>query len=284
MIQVIVNSILLGIFYALIASGFSLVWGIMNIINMTHGSLMMLGAYCTFYLWQIGLDPLLTIPISMVVMFGLGYILQKEVINRIIRAPTWIIFVLTFGLDLLIVNLSIFFFTATPRSVVVEYGSSSVNLLGLTFPLVKLMVFVPSIMLIFLLYTFVDNTKLGRAIRSTRMDQEIAEVMGVNIEKIYAITFGLGAALAAAAGSLLSIHSVIAPNMGLSYTALAFVVCVLGGLGNIKAIIPAGIILGFIGNFGVHYLGATFEHAVNYAFLLIILTFIPRGFFGKKYF
>lgn len=266
------------------ASGFSLVWGVMNIINMTHGSLMMLGAYITFFLWQLGVDPLLSIPVSMAVMFGVGYLLQLTVINRIVRAPVWMTLVLTFGLDLLIVNLAIFFFSATPRSVVVEYGSLSLNFWGLSFPLIKLLAFGPAMGLVFLLFLFVGNTKAGRAIRATRMDPEIAQVMGTKVEIVYAITFGIGAALAAAAGSIMSIYSSITPNMGLHYTAVAFVVCVLGGLGNIKAVIPAGLILGLLESFGGFYLGSSYDQAIAYASLLIILTFIPNGLFGKQYY
>jgi branched-chain amino acid transport system permease protein len=284
MIQIIVNSILLGGIYALVASGFSLVWGVMNIINMTHGSIMMLGAYSTFFLWKIGIDPLISIPISMLIMFVFGYALQKKIINRIINAPMWMTLVITFGLDLFIVNIAILFFSATPRSVVVGYGSLSINIWGISLPLIKLLAFIPALLIIFALYSFVGKTKMGRAIQATRMDPGIAEVMGIEIEKIYAITFGLGACLAAAAGSILSIYSSITPNMGMHYTAIAFIICVLGGLGNIKAVIPAGILLGFIEGFGSFYIGTSYERAIAYASLLIILTFIPSGLFGKQYY
>ena len=116
------------------------------------------------------------------------------------------------------------------------------------------------------------------------MDSEIAQSMGVQTETIYAITFGLGAAMAAAAGSLLSIYSSITPNMGMTYTAVAFVICVLGGLGNIRAVIPAGLILGFIESFGGYWLGSTYEYVIAYSALLLILTFLPNGLFGKKYY
>ena len=284
MLQVIINSILIGGVYALIASGFSLVWGVMNIINMTHGSLMMLGAYCTYYLSTLGFDPILTIPFSMAVMFGFGFMLQKTIINRIISAPIWMTLVLTFGIDLLIVNIGNFVFTATPRSVLISYSAISLNIAGLSFPAIKLAAFIPAIILILLLYAFVGKTKIGRAIQATRMDPEIAKSMGVQTETIYAITFGLGAAMAAAAGSLLSIYSSITPNMGMTYTALAFLICVLGGLGNIRAVIPAGLILGFIESVGGYWFGSTYEYAIAYGALLLILTFLPNGLFGKKYY
>jgi branched-chain amino acid transport system permease protein len=116
------------------------------------------------------------------------------------------------------------------------------------------------------------------------MDPQIAEVMGVRIDQVYALTFAIGATLAAAAGSLLSIYSSITPNMGLHYTAIAFVICVLGGLGNVKAVIPGGMILGCIESSGGYWLGSSYEQAIAYAALLIILTFIPRGLFGKAYY
>lgn len=283
-IQLLVNSLLIGGFYALVATGFSLVWGVMNVINMVHGTLLMLGSYVTYYLFVQGADPLVTLPIPVLAIFLLGYFMQRQIINPVVKAPVWMTLVLTFGLELLITNLAIFFFSASPVSVNIGYGSKSISVGDIRIPLMNLVVFISAIVTSFVLFYIVDKTRLGRAIQATRMDREIAEIYGVKTSTIYSITFGISAALAAAAGSLLITYTPVTPNMGMSFTAKAFTVCVLGGLGNLRTIIPAGIILAFMEKVGGYYVGTSYTAAFGYGILLLVLVLSPSGLWGKKYY
>src|SRR5262249_31984143 len=221
--QIAVNALLLSGILALVALGFSLVWGIMNIVNLSHGAFIVLGAYLTFWLnalWKI--DPFVSIPISMIVLFGLGYLIQRSLINQIIRAPLLATFLLTFGLEILIVNLINYFFKADTRSVQTAYSGTGFTLGSVRVPYIRLGALLVSFVLVLLLGAFLNRTRLGRAIRATGMDLDAARLTGVKVATIYALTFAIGAALAGAAGSLLSMLLAVAPHFGGLYLHPAF--------------------------------------------------------------
>jgi branched-chain amino acid transport system permease protein len=231
--QIAVNALLLSGILALVALGFSLVWGIMNIVNLSHGAFIVVGAYLTFWMHELlHVDPFLSIPVSMLTLFGVGYLVQKTVINQIIRAPLLATFLLTFGLEILIVNLLNFFFKADTRSVQTSYSGSGFALGPVRVPYMRLGALLVSLALVLALGGFLNRTRLGRAIRATGMDLDAARLSGVKVRTIYALTYAIGAALAGAAGSLLSIMVAFDPNLGGGYTERAFVICVLGGLGT----------------------------------------------------
>src|SRR5450432_2607358 len=245
--QIFVNGLLLTGILALVAVGFSLVWGIMNIVNLAHGAFVVLGAYLTYglFTWK-GIDPFLSIPLSMAALFLLGYGIQRLLINQIIRAPLLATFLLTFGLEILLVNLLNFFFKADLRSVTTSYSGSGFNLGPARVPYIRLAALVISFFLVLALGAFLRRTRSGRAIRSTGMDIDAARLTGVQVAKIYALTFGIGAAMAGAAGSLLSLSVPFDPTAGGSYTQRAFVVCVLGGLGNVVNVIIGATVFAFV--------------------------------------
>src|SRR5713226_7169090 len=190
--QIAVNALLLSGILALVALGFSLVWGIMNIVNLSHGAFIVLGAYLTFWMYQLWkVDPFVSIPVSMVVLFGLRYL-----INQVIRAPLLATFLLTFGLEILIVNLLNYFFKADTRSVQTAYSGTGFTLGPVRVPYIRLGALGVSIVLVLLLAAFLTRSRLGRAIRGTGMDIDAARLTGVKVTTIYALTFGIGAALA----------------------------------------------------------------------------------------
>ena len=281
--QIAVNAILLSGILALVALGFSLVWGIMNIVNISHGAFIVVGAYLTFWmheLWKV--DPFLSIPVSMAALFGLGWILQRYLINQIIRAPLLATFLLTFGLEILIVNLLNFFFKADTRSVNTSYSGTGFAIGSVRVPYIRLGALAVSTLLVLALAAFLTRSRLGRAIRGTGMDIDAARLTGVKAPTIYALTFAIGASLAGAAGSLLSMVVPFDPNLGGGYTERAFVICVLGGLGNVVNVLIGATIYAVVEVF----VGARLpeiSQAVTFAMLVVLLIVRPQGIAGKSF-
>ncbi len=281
-LQILINSLLLGGMYACVAVGFSLVWGVMNILNVLHGTFLMLGGYVTYWLFTLyGLDPFLSIPLSAACMFCVGYVVQRGLINRIVKAPMFMSLILTFGLQLFAVRLAIYFWTGDFRAVQPSYAGFSFQFGGLVVPFIRLSLFALGILLTGSLFWFMGRTRMGRAIRATRMDLESAQLMGVDISRIYAVTYGLGAAVAATAGSLVSVGFSISPVSDVEFLAKSFVICTIGGLGNITGALAGGIILGLAENFGALYFGPGLQNAVGYVLLILVLIIRPSGLLGR---
>lgn len=282
--QITVNALMLSGIMALVALGFSLVWGIMNIVNLAHGPFIMLGAYVTFWMLQLwGIDPFLSIPVSMVVLFALGFVIQRVLINQVIRAPLLATFLLTFGLEILIVNLVNYFFKADLRSVTTAYSGSGFSIGSVRVPYIRLFGLAISLALVYGLYWFLNNTRVGNAIRATGMDIEAAQLTGVKVGTIYALTFAIGAAMAGAAGSLLSMAIPFDPNLGGGYTMRAFVICVLGGLGNVLNVVIGAAIYAFVDVF----VGARvpqLSQAITFGILVLLLILRPQGIAGKAFY
>ena len=280
--QIAINALLLSGILALVALGFSLVWGIMNIVNLSHGAFIVVGAYITFWLHaSFGVDPFLSIPVSMVLLFGLGYLVQRSLINQVIRAPLLATFLLTFGLEILIVNLLNYFFKADTRSVQTSYSGAGFVLGPVRVPYTRLGALVISLLLVLALGAFLSRSRLGRAIQATGMDVDAARLTGVKVKTIYALTYAIGAALAGAAGSLLSTLVSFDPNLGGAYTERAFVICVLGGLGNVVNVIIGALVYAFVEVFVGSRLPA-FSQAITFAILVLVLIVRPTGIAGKK--
>jgi branched-chain amino acid transport system permease protein len=282
--QIVVNALLLSGILALVALGFSLVWGIMNIVNLAHGPFIMLGAYVTFWSYELwGVDPFLSIPIAMLALFVVGFAIQRVLINQIIRAPLLVTFLLTFGLEILIVNLVNYFFKADMRSVTTPYSGTGFNLGGVRVPYIRLAALGLALVLVYALSWFLGNTRAGNAIRATGMDIEAAQLTGVKVGTIYALTFAIGAALAGAAGSLLSMVASFDPTLGSSYTQRAFVICVLGGLGNVLNVLIGAAIFAFVEVF-VGSRIPQLSQAVTFALLVLLLVLRPQGIAGRAFY
>lgn len=282
-LQILVNGLMLGGLYACIAVGFSLVWGVLNIINIMHGSFVVLGAYIAYFAYvHLGIHPFMSVVLAGGALFAFGYLLQAGLINRVVGAPVLTTLVLTFGLDLLINNGMLLAFSADYRTVRLEepYGSALWG--GVVVPLDRLYAMLLAALLTGLLYFVLVRSRIGRAIVAVRMDREAAALMGVDVKRIYALTFGLGALMAGAAGSLLSLIFPISPLAGTEYLGIAFVVCVLGGLGSIAGAMVGGLALGIIQSFGALFVGP--EHGLTIAFVLLILLLIvkPTGIMGRR--
>lgn len=286
--QDLVNGILAGGILAVVALGFSLVWGIMNIINLAHGAFIMLGAYIT---WQLStsfhVDPFVSLPISFVLMFAFGYLIQRFIINWVARAPILTTFLLTFGLSLLVVNVALLVWSGDTRGVTTAYTGSNFTVLGVTVPWAKLFTLIAALVITGVMQLWLTRSKTGRAIRATSMDIGAAQLAGVRVAHIYAIVYGLGAGLAGVAGTLISLSYALNPAMGQPFLIKAFVVCVLGGLGSVEGALIGGITYGIVEalfNFVMdrfHISGTGLEDAVALVVLLIVLIIRPTGILGR---
>jgi len=281
--QVIINGLLKGGLYALMAMGMSLIWGVMNIINVAHGAFIMLGAYATYWIFVgLGLDPFVSLPLSMALIFLLGWLLQKYLINLVVQADIFITLLLTFGIELLINNLALLFWTADVRKVDVSYGAANFAIFGATIPVVRLAAFVLALVISAVLFYIMNRSRLGRAIRATSQELEAAKLTGVKVDNIYAITFGIGTALAAAAGTLWSILFPISPTMGGILTLKSFVVTIIGGLGTMLGPLIGGLLLGVVEALGTNWFGSTYENLISFSMFLLVLIFMPRGILGGR--
>jgi branched-chain amino acid transport system permease protein len=284
-IQVIANGILLGGLYACIAIGFSIVWGVMNLINLAHGSMIILGAYVTFLMTSYtGVDPFFTMPISAAVLFVVGYALQKTLINFIVEASIFMTLIFSFGLEMLMTNVNLALFTADMRSVEVPYAHQSFEIAGITLPYGRVLVFATAIALTLALDIFLNRTRIGRAIKATSFDREAASLAGIDVAEVYALTFGIGAMMAGIAGSLVAVIYSFSPVMGDTFTMKSFVVVVLGGLGSVPGAIVAGIALGVVENLASLLLDPGYRDVIGFGLLLFVLVARPQGLLGKRFF
>jgi branched-chain amino acid transport system permease protein len=289
--QDLVNGILAGGILAVVALGFSLVWGIMNIINLAHGAFIMLGAYVTYQLFvSFHLDPFLSLPISFVLLFGLGYLIQRFLINWVARAPILTTFLLTFGLALLIVNLALIVWTGDTRGVSTSYSGANFTALGVTVPWAKFFTLLVALAITGVMHLWLTRSKTGRAIRATSMDIGAAQLSGVRTPQIYAIVYALSAGLAGVAGTLISLSYALTPTMGEPFLIKAFVVCVLGGLGSVQGALVGGLAYGIVEAFATqidlpigsqHISGSGLQDAIALVVLLIVLIVRPTGIMGK---
>ena len=281
-LQALLNGILLGGIYAVFSAGFSLIFGVMGVVNLSHGDFLMLGAFTTYWLFSLmGIDPFITLPGAMVLLFLFGFLLQRLIINRVIGAPPIMSYLCTFGIHLATANIALRFWTADYRSVTTTYSGATADLFGLVIPWLRLITFGFALLIIVGLYVLLYKTDIGRAIRATGQDREMARLTGINVNKIYTMTFAVGAAITGMAGSLISNYFVIYPQMGLSYTIIAFCVVVLGGMGYVPGALWGGLILGVIESLTATYLTAGLSIAVTFFILFLMLILKPAGILNR---
>ncbi len=280
-LQQILNGLVLGGSYALIALGLTMIFGILEVINFAHGEIYMIGAFMTLYFTTLlGVPFLLAIPISMVVVALLGLMIQRVVFRPIIGKPMINGMLISFGLSVFLMNLSILLFKADPRSLESGYAHVNIRFLGLQITLERLLAIIVAIILVSLLYLFIQRTKIGIAMRAVAEDREAAQAVGVNIARIYLLTFAIGCALAASAGSIAGAIFFVSPIMGWTPAIKSFVVVILGGFGNVTGAILASLILGIVESLGGGYISYAYKDA--YAFVILLLAFLlkPEGLLG----
>ncbi|QDC00852.1 branched-chain amino acid ABC transporter permease [Mesorhizobium sp. 8] len=280
--QILINGVLLGGLYAVMALGLALVWGVLNIVNLAHGAFIMLGGYLSWHLYiYLGIDPFLGLPITAVVMFCLGYALQRGVLNLVVRAPMFNTLLITFGLEVVLTYLAQLAFSADFRTINPSYAGSSIALGPVVVPVARLMAFGVAVALTIGMWLFLLHSRLGRAIRATAQNLVAARLYGVEPRHLYAMTFGIGIGLAGAAGGLYGTVSQIDPYIGATLTAKSFAIAIIGGLDNPLGVLVGGLVLGIIESLTVLYVGATFGDVASFGVLVLVLIFRPSGLLGK---
>ena len=280
--QVLINGILLGGLYAIMALGLALVWGVLNIVNLAHGAFIMLGAYLAWHLYHyLGIDPFLGLPITAIVMFGFGYAVQRGILNLIVRAPMFNTLLITFGIEVVLTYLAQLAFSADFRTINPSYAGTNVALGPVVIPTVRLAAFGVAIALTVAMWLFLLKTKLGRAIRATAQNLVAARLYGVEPRHLYAMTFGIGIGLAGVAGGLYGTVSQINPYIGATLTAKCFAIAIIGGLDNPLGVIVGGLVLGIIESLAILYIGATFGDVASFGVLVLVLIVRPSGLLGR---
>jgi branched-chain amino acid transport system permease protein len=351
-LQLTINGIMLGGLYAAMNLGFSVVWGVMGLINLAHGEFVMIGAYIAWVLanpgrteigitlgsqvypvqilvlalaWgSLGLvfsrfvlrsrirqpvvrrvigyggsaalmygivaawtamgspavDPLLSIPVVMLIAFGIGYVVQRGLFNRIVEGPHLTMLLITFGVSIIMSNTVLRIFTANPRTISLSYERGIHISQNLTLSPVRVIVFLLSLVMMGLLLIFMQRTRTGRAIRAAAQNKMAARLVGIDVKETYAITFAISVAFAAAAGAMLSGFSAIVPLLGAPLTLRAFAITALGGLGKIEGAVVGGLVLGLTESFVGGYINTGWQVAAAFLLLVFFLVVRPQGLLG----
>jgi branched-chain amino acid transport system permease protein len=274
----IINGILLGGIYGLTAVGLTLIFGVMGVANFAHGAFLMVGMYIAYWLFALlKIDPFIGVFGSMAFLFVMGWFIQKHLINRIMDAPHYNQFVLTLGIMLFLENIALFLWPDY-RQLRISYGNAGITLSrGVQINLVRLIVFVLGGGLAIVLYYFLKLTDLGKAIRATSQNKIGAQVVGINIWKIYMLTFAIGSACAGAAGAIISPIYPVTYNIGDLFLTVAFVVVCLGGMGNFIGALIGGLIIGLAESIGTLLIPGGQKQLITYGLFIIILLFKPHG-------
>ena len=281
-LQALVNGVLMGSIYALVGIGLALIFGVMNIVNFAHGSLMMAAMYLSYWLfvsWKV--DPYLSMLATIPFLFFFGLLIQRWLIERVIDAKHSIQILLTVGLSLFLDNLALALFTPDFRAISVSYQTASLVLGGIIISYPQLIAFLLALGLTFALYFFIKKTMTGKAIRATSVEKEGAILVGINSQRIHYLTFGIGSACVGAAGAAVLPFFYCSPNVGYAFVIPAFVVVVLGGMGNFWATFVGGLIVGVAESMGAIFVPGSLKQMVMFIIFVLVLFFKPRGLFSK---
>jgi len=279
--QVVISGLLAGALYSMVALGLALIFGVMRVINVAHGTILMLGAYTTFWWFRfLGVNPYLSLLASVPLMFILGMLLQRALVSRVVDAPELSSLLLTFGISIALINVVQLAFTSDLRSVEFLTGAWLVGPFALSKSRVIAFAFAVAITL--LAFWFLQKTRLGKAIRATSQSREVAMVCGINVLRIHLYSFGLASALAGVGGSLVAVMVAIQPEMGQVYTFKSFLVIVLGGAGNYPGALLGGMLLGLVEQLASLLLTTQISEAVAYILLVLVLLLRPQGLLGGR--
>ena len=278
----IVMGILLGGLYAVIALGLSLVFGVVKEINIAHGDLVILGSYFGYVAMTVlGIDPILSLIIGMPVLFGIGFVIQKYILNRAFRISMDATLIIAFGISIILQNVYQLIWSPMSRGLTTSYALESFSFGPVRFPLTYLLDFVIAIVVMLFLREFLRRTYLGRAIRAAAQDRKAAHLMGINTDQVYAFTFAISMIFAAIAGIFLGLTFAFTPISGMSFLIIALGVVVLGGMGSILGTFIGGVVFGLAQTLGGHFFGLAAQMLVAYTMVLVVLAVIPRGIFGR---
>jgi branched-chain amino acid transport system permease protein len=279
----VLNGLTTGGLYALVALGLTLIYGVLHIINFAHGALLMLGLYAVYFLnVQFGIDPYVALLIVPPAMFALGYGLQRGIIGRASHGRDENILLVTLGLSIIIENLSLFFFRSDTRTVDTPYSFDVVEVFGAFLPYPKVVAFIGALVTAGLLWLLMSRTDLGRAIRALAKERKGAQLVGINADHVFAMSFGLGVACLGVAACLLLPSYYVNPQVGGGFVLIAFTIVVLGGMGSFVGALIGGLIIGVVEALGGLFLGESLGQIGIFLIFILVLIFRPTGLFGAK--
>ena len=279
----VLNGLTTGAVYALIALGLTLIYGVLHIINFAHGAALMVALYAVYLLHsEFGIDPYLALPIVVPGMFVLGYALQRLVINRASHGRDENILLVTLGLAIVLENLALVVFKSDTRSITTAYTLSTVAIGPAMISLTKLLAFGGALVASALLMWIVARTDLGRAIRAVAKEKQGARLMGIDVDHVYAMSFGIGLACVGAAACFLLPTYYVNPQVGSGFVLVAFTIVVLGGMGSFGGALLGGLLIGVVESLGGLFLGESLGQIGIFAIFIAVLLFRPQGLFGAR--
>ena len=279
-LQALISGLLMGGIYSFTAIGLTLIYGVMDIVNFAHGSFLMWGMYLAFWSFVLlGVDPYLSMLGGMIIFFVLGLGIQKWLIKPVLNAPHYIQILLTIGLLLVMDNLALFFFSPDYRTVRVSYADSSFYLGPALVNLPRLIAFIAALLLTAALYLFLRKTDMGKAIRASSEEKIGARLVGINVDVINMVAFGIGTACVGIAGCMLTPFFYVAPDVGFSFVIKAFVIVVMGGMGNFVGALVCGLFIGLTESLGAAFMSGSLKDLPTYVVFIIVLLLRPQGVF-----
>lgn len=282
LLQTLLSGVLIGLIYALVAVGLTMIYGVMDIVNFAHGEFLMFGMYSSFWLFALfALDPLLTLPLSVLMLFALGVAVYQIVIKRITNAPMLSQIFSTFGLMILFRGIAQFLWKPDFRTVENSLASGNFTFGGLYFGIPHVVAGLGAVLATGVVWWFINRTRLGAALEATAQDKEAAQLMGIPSNRMFALAWGIGAACAGVAGVLLSTFFPIFPEVGANFILIAFVVVALGGFGSVTGAFWAGIIVGIVEVLGGFLIGPEYKLAIVLGLFLLVMLVRPQGLMGR---
>lgn len=280
--QTIISGLMIGGIYALISMGLNLILGVVRIVNFAHGEYLMIAMYVSFMLYATaGLDPYVSAIIVILVLFLFGVVTQKFLIEPILETPAATKIFVTLGLSIALQNLALMIFNANHRTVHTAYQSKLVEIAGIKMSVPNIVAFVSTIVIVILLYLFLQKTMVGKAIRAVAMQREAAYLVGINVKRIYILAFGIGISLVGLAGSLLMPIYSVYPNIGTTFVLIAFVVVVLGGMGSMFGAFYGGLFIGVVEALSGLLISPGLKEAIYFLIFILVLLIRPSGIFSR---
>jgi branched-chain amino acid transport system permease protein len=265
--------------------GFALIWSVLNVLNLAYASFIMLGGYVSWFLWRAGVDPLFTLPFAAAVVGGVGWLLQRTVVGCVVGGPPSLGIALTYGINLIIVGLGLYFFTAEYRSIAPpDYLKGVVEIGGAHLTYIRILTTVVAALVVAVVWWFMDRTETGSAIRATRLDMEAARLVGIEVRSIFGLTTAISAALGGLMGGLIVLLQSASPVMGDQYLLQILIVTVLGGLGSVVGPMVGALVLGFATALVGTVWGTSYSTLVGTVLVLVVLVVRPSGFFGRRFY
>ena len=271
--KIVIDGLMIGALFALAAYGLALVWGVMNVKNLAQGDFVIAGGYVAWYLAKLGLPPLLGVPIAFVIMWGIGWVIYKTVISRVIERDLFTSLLATFGLAIMMAQIMNLLFGSDTQSIQLQYDTLYLFDGFVDIPIAKLLGVAMAAALAAGVIFFMKSSRMGQAIRATAQDARAARVLGINTEKVYSFTFSLNAAICGAAGAIIVMVWVIQPFYGITYSIRSFVIVTAAGLGNLPGVIAAGLGIGAAEQYGAHIFGIGYQQAIAVLLLLFVLIY-----------